>query len=88
MHWSSAEVLVSPRSSLWVTRPVVASWVSDPEVVCHLAPAPSSREVHDLVEAVPVRLAVTVPQVRTFFAVSLYQGRLTDLASTLPPGAE
>ena len=41
-----------------------------------------------MVEAVPVRLAVTVPQVRTFFAVSLYQGRLTDSQHLAAGGGE
>lgn len=57
-------------------------------VVRHFPPAPSSSEVQARALAVPVKFAVTVPQLRTFLAVSWCQGRLTLLASTFPPGAE
>jgi hypothetical protein len=65
----------------------MVSYVEAVALVRHLAPAPLSREVHVLDSAVPVKFAVTVPQSRTFLAVSWCQGRLTDLVSTLPPGA-
>ncbi len=54
----------------------------------HWAPAPSSSEVQVRLWAVPVKLAVTVPQERCFFAVWWCHGRLTVLPSTLPPGPE
>lgn len=69
VHWLSFDVVSSPKSSVCVMRPAVFSNALVLYVVRQSLPAPSSSEVQVRVEAVPVRLAVTVPQERVRDAV-------------------